>query len=136
MKISVSELQGRIPVTVMQFQGDVDASNYKRLIDKARDIYSTGVRALVLDLSEMPFMGSSGLVALHSIAVLLQGGALPDPDAGWGALHAIDRERSAGLQKCVKLFNPQPRVDRMLRMAGFDQFFEIYTDLEAAVASF
>ena len=136
MNIGVSELQGRIPVTVMQLQGDLDASNYKRLIDKAREVYSTGVRALLLDMSEMPFMGSSGLVALHSIAVLLQGGTPPDPDTGWGALHAIDRERAAGLQKYVKLFNPQARVDRVLRMAGFDQFFEIYTDLDVAIASF
>jgi anti-anti-sigma regulatory factor len=136
MNISVSELQGRVPVTIMQLQGDLDASNYKRVIDKARELYSTGARALLLDLSEMPFMGSSGLLALHSIAMLLQGGTPPDPDAGWGALHAIERERAAGLQKYVKLLNPQPRVDRVLRMAGFDQFFEIYGDAETAIASF
>jgi anti-anti-sigma regulatory factor len=34
------------------------------------------------------------------------------------------------------LLNPQPRVDRVLDMAGFKQFFEVYTDLETAVASF
>jgi hypothetical protein len=73
---------------------------------------------------------------LHSIAVLLRNGTPPDPDAGWGALHAIERERAAGLQKYVKLLNPQPKVDRVLRMAGFDQFFEIYGDVEAAIASF
>jgi anti-anti-sigma regulatory factor len=136
MKISVSELQGRIPVTIMQLQGDLDASNYKRVIDKAREVYVAGAQALLLDLSEMPFMASSGLLALHSIAVLLRNGTPPDPDAGWGALHAIERERAAGLQKYVKLLNPQPKVDRVLRMAGFDQFFEIYGDVEAAIASF
>jgi anti-anti-sigma regulatory factor len=87
-------------------------------------------------MSEMPFMGSSGLVALHSVAILMRGESPPDPEGGWGALRSIDREREAGLQSHVKLLDPQPRVERVLKMAGFDQFFEIHADLETAIASF
>jgi anti-anti-sigma regulatory factor len=40
------------------------------------------------------------------------------------------------MQSHLKLLNPQPRVDRVLDTVGFKQFLGIYTDLEAAVASF
>jgi anti-anti-sigma regulatory factor len=40
------------------------------------------------------------------------------------------------LQQQVKFLNPQPKVERVLKMAGFDQFFEIFSDQEAAIASF
>ncbi len=136
MHITTDQVKGKVPVTVMRIQGELDASNYQRLIAIAKQNYAAGVRHILLDLSEMPFMASSGLVALHSVALLVRGEAPPDPAAGWGALRAIDRDRETGLQEHVKLLNPQPRVDRVLRMAGFDQFFEIYTDEEAAIASF
>jgi anti-anti-sigma regulatory factor len=136
MHITATQVQGKVPVTVLSIQGEVDASNYKRLIARAKEAYNAGTRDIILDLSEMPFMASSGLVALHSIALLLRGEEPPDPEAGWGAIRAIDRDRDTGPQQHIKLLNPQPRVDRVLEMAGFKQFFEVYTDLETAVASF
>jgi anti-anti-sigma regulatory factor len=60
----------------------------------------------------------------------------PDPGEGWGAYHAVHRDREAGFQKHFKLVNPQPRVDRVLETVGFKRFLETYTDLETAVASF
>jgi anti-anti-sigma regulatory factor len=136
MYITVTQAQGNVPVTVMRIQGELDASNYKRLIARAKEAYEMGTRNILLDLSEMPFMGSSGLVALHSVAVLLRGEVPPDPESGWAAIRAIDRDRGAALQQHIKLLNPQPRVDRVLEMAGFKQFFEVYADLETAIASF
>jgi anti-anti-sigma regulatory factor len=136
MLITTTEAQGKVPVTILHVQGEIDASTYERLIAKASEAYNAGARDLLLDLSEVPFMGSSGLVALHSVAVLMRGERPPDPEGGWGALRSFDREREGGLQEHVKLLNPQPRVERVVKMAGFDQFFEIYTDLEVAVASF
>jgi anti-anti-sigma regulatory factor len=136
MHITVTEVQGTVPVTVLQIQGEIDASNYQRVTARAKQAYDGGTRNLILDLSEVPFMASSALVAMHSVALLMRGEAPPDPDAGWGALRSIDREREAGLQQHVKLLNPQPKVERVLKMAGFDRFFEIYTDQEEAIASF
>jgi len=136
MYIKATEAKGEVPVTILHLRGELDASNYQLVVDKAKEAYALGARNLVIDLGEVPYMGSSGLVAFHSVALLMRGETLPDSEVGWGALRSIDREREAGLQKHVKLLNPQPRVDRVLRMAGFDQFFEIYTDQEAAIASF
>jgi len=81
-------------------------------------------------------MASSGLVALHNIAVLMRGETPEDTSGGWGAIRAIDRDLERGPQQRVKLLNAQPRVDRVLEMAGFKRLFELYADQETAVASF
>ena len=136
MHITVTQAQGKLPVTVMHVHGDLDAANYQALINKTRDVYKSGARDILLDLSDMPFMGSSGLVALHSVAALLRGEELPNTETGWAAIRGMDRDRKIGLQQHVKLLNPKPRVDRVLDMAGFKQFFEIHTELETAIAWF
>ena len=136
MNITISQAQGRVPVTIMHIHGDLDASSYRDLIAKGQEVHNAGARDILLDLSDMPYMSSSGLVALHSIALLLRGEKPSDPESGWEAFHAIDRDRDAGLQRHVKLLNPQPKVDKTLETAGFKQFFEVYTDLATAIASF
>jgi len=55
-------------------------------------------------------MSSSGLVALHSIAVMLRGEKPPDLGSGWGTFRAVDRDKDLGLQPHFKLLNPQPDV--------------------------
>jgi anti-anti-sigma factor len=136
MEITVYQAQGKVPVTVLQPHGDLDASNYRDLIARAKDAYDTGAQDILLDLSDTPYMSSSGLVALHSIAMMLRGEEPPDPESGWGAFRSIDRDRDRGLQQHFKLLNPQPKADNVLEMAGFTQYLEIYTDLKTAIASF
>jgi anti-anti-sigma regulatory factor len=134
--IIADEVQGEVPVTVLQIHGEVDRSNYQSVVARAREAYDAGARDLLLDLEYVPYMGSAGLVALHSIALLMRGETPPDPEASWGTLRSVDGEQEPGLQQHVKLLNPQPKVKGVLTMSGFDSFFEIYTDQEAAIASF
>lgn len=136
MHITVDQVQSRVPVTILAIHGDLDASNYEQVIAKARELYDAGARHLLLDFGDMPFMGSSGVVAIHSIALLMRGEQPPDPEAGWQAYHSIDHARGGGVQTQVKLLNPQPNVSRTLQMTSMSDFFEIYTDTQAAVASF
>jgi anti-anti-sigma regulatory factor len=136
MNITVEQAQGRLPVTVLGIHGDLDGSNYQTLVAKAKEVYDIGARDLILDMSDMPFMSSAGLVALHGIALLMRNEKPPDPDSGWEAFHAIGRDQNAGAQQHVKLFNPQPKVSRTLEMTGMNQLFEIHTDLQEAIASF
>lgn len=136
MDLSIDQIQGKVPVTILNVQGDLDGSNYQTLIAKAKELHQAGARNLVLDLSKLDYMSSAGLVALHTIARLLQGGALPDPNAGWEAFHAIERDQDAGKHAQLKLLNPQGRVDQTLEMTGMKEFFEIFTDRQAAAASF
>ncbi len=136
MTITIDRAQGKVPVTILGIQGDLDASNYLDVIAKAKGVYDAGARHILIDMSAMPFMASSGLVALHSIALLLRGEEPPDPEYGWAAFRALDRVRDIGLQRHVKLLSPQPKVDQLLEMTGLKGFFEIHTDLETAIASF
>lgn len=135
MNLSVLQMQGQVPVTVLSIEGELDGSNYKQVISKTKELYQTGTRSLLLDLTNMSYMSSSGVVALHSIAVLLHTGIMPDQDHGWSALHRVVEEES-GFRKEVKLLNPQERVDRTLEMSGMKRFLEIFTDLPTAVNSF
>jgi anti-anti-sigma factor len=135
MNLNILHTQGRVPVTVMAIEGSLDGANYQQVIAKAQELYTAGTRSLLLDLTQMPYMSSSGIVALHSIAVLLHSGALPDMVDGWSGMHAVAEENS-GFRTEMKLLNPQPRVDRTLEMSGMKRFFEIFTDLATAVNSF
>lgn len=137
MEITTTEVQGTsAPVTVLAAHGDLDASNYQDLIAKAQEAYDAGARDMLLDLSDTPYMSSSGLVALQSIASLLRGENLADSEEGWGAIRAIDRQRDSGFQQHLKLLSPQPRVERVLDMVGFTRFLEIYADPDIAIASY
>ena len=136
MQITVSSQQGNVPVTVLQPHGDVDASNYTELVKKVEALYKDGVRDFLIDLSDVPYMSSAGLVALHSISIMLRGEKPADPQSGWAALKSMDRSRERGMQKHVKLLNPQQFVAETFDKAGFTQFFEVFTDLKKAVASF
>lgn len=138
MKISVENVEATVPVTVMSLEGELDASSYLDVIDKARSLYQAGTRDLLLDLSNMSFMASSGLVSLHSVALIMRGEEPPDPEAGWGAFRAVasDMEQAVGHEAHCKLLNPQPRVVKTLQTTGFDKILAIYTDRQAALVSF
>jgi len=137
MNLTTTQAQGRVPVTVVGIEGELDGSNFQQLINTARDMYKAGARHLLLDMSKMTYMSSAGLVALHSTALLMRGEEPPSPEHGWGAFHAITRDQATGrVHQAVKLLSPQPRVEKTLTMTGLKEFFEVHTDLSAAVASF
>jgi len=136
MEITVLERQANVPATIMHLQGELDASNYLDVIAQVQELYAGGARYLLLDLSGLSFMASSGLVAIHSTALIMRGDEPPDPEYGWGAFHAMDKEVDGGFVKNCKILNPQPKVSRTLESTGFSTFLEIFTDLETALESF
>ncbi|HSR34500.1 MAG TPA: STAS domain-containing protein [Anaerolineae bacterium] len=136
MEVTISQAQGRVPVTVMCPHGDLDASNYRDLIAAAQEVIGGGGQYIVLDLSDTPYLSSSGLVALQSIAAMLRGEDPADLESGWSALRMVDRDRETGLQQNLRIVNPQPRVEKVFDMVGFKRFLAIDSDLDTAVASF
>lgn len=134
--LTISTAQGRVPVTILHLRGDLDALNYEALVGEVQKAYDAGTRDMLLDLSEVRHISSSGLVALQSIAALLRGEPATDTSEGWSALRAVQRDRDAGLQQHLKLLNPQPHVQELLSTVGFQRFLETFEDLELAVASF
>ena len=136
MNISVSQAQGNVPVTVLKLDGQLDGQSYQELISRAQELYSAGARDFLLDLSDLTYISSAGLVALHSVALLARGEEMPDTEGGWSAFRSLGRSAEAGMQKHVKLLNPRSEVMSVLDMVGFGNVFEIYTDLDQAVNSY
>jgi anti-anti-sigma regulatory factor len=136
MDISVSQKQGNVPITVVKVDGQLDGQTYQDLINKAKDLYAAGARDFLLDLSDLTYISSAGLVAIHSIALLVKGEELPDPESGWSAYRSMGRTSTAGLQTHIKLLNPREDVRNVLDMVGFGNVFQIFTDLDEAVKSF
>jgi anti-anti-sigma factor len=137
MQTTVERVEGRVPVTVMALSGELDASNYLRLVEDVRPLYAAGARHLLLDLSDLTFIASSGLVALYSIVTLMQGEEPPDPEYGWGALHAMGRGvEEGGVQTAVRLCGVQPAVGDVLQRTGLDGLFHSHPDRESALAAF
>lgn len=136
MNISVSEAQGKVPVTVLKLDGQLDGQNYQELIAKTQELYGAGARDFLLDLSDLTYISSAGLVALHSMALLTRGEELPDFEGGWSAYRSMGRTSEAGPQKHVKLLSPRSEVRSVLDMVGFSSVFEIFTDRDEAVNSF
>jgi anti-anti-sigma regulatory factor len=99
-------------------------------------LYEAGTRDLLLDLSDVSFISSAGIVALHRTALLFRGEKVEEEESGWNAIHAIDRDQAGGTQEHVKLFNPRPDVDHTLDLVGFKRYFDFFTDLNAAVSSY
>ena len=136
MDISVSQAQGNVPITIVKVDGQLDGQSYQQLINKAQELYGAGARDFILDLSDLSYISSAGLVAIHSIALLVKGEELPDPESGWSAYRSVGRTSAAGLQTHIKLFNPREDVRNVLDMVGFGNVFQIFTDLDEAVKSF
>ncbi len=99
-----------------------------QVVDKAREIYQNPARNLVIDLSEVPNISTTGLVAIHKIALIYSG--VPEEKAHPDLTH------SSTARKHVKLLNPQPAVDQALETAGLKLFFKVFHDLESALNSF
>ena len=136
MEIVFEEAQGQVPVTIMHLHGQLDASNYLDVIARATEKHEAGTQDLLLDLSDVAFMASSGLVALHSVALIMCGAQPPDPEYGWAAFRTMARDVHGSIAQHCKLLNPQPSVVRTLELTGFKAFVEIYTDREQALAAF
>ncbi len=122
-------------VAVLKLDGELDASNYRDLMETGEQLYGEGVRTLVLDLADLEYMSSSGIVALHSLALVYGGQAPHDPDAGWEALHAAQADAEAGGgHDRLRLVAPSEAIAVVLDRTGMDRIMPVYPDRDAALA--
>ena len=136
MQITTTTQQGRVPVTVLQLFGNLDASNYTDVIKQAQVLYDGGARDLVIDLSRVPYMSSAGLMSLHTVALIFAGQSLQPNSSGRPIFRSLDPDRDQAARQHVKLLSPQPAVDQVLDTVGLKHFFEVFSDPDAAVKSF
>lgn len=132
MDITVSVEQGRVPVTVFRVKGEINVASYEQLQSQAQQAYANGVRDLLLDLAEVPYVSSAGIRALNGIFHLLRSDSPAESD------EAMRKGMSDGTFSSphFKLLNPSRNVREALSMAGVDMFLAIHTDLKTAIASF
>jgi anti-anti-sigma factor len=134
MTIDVEHPGGNPSVTVVALDGELDASNYERLIEVVRDAYARGARGLVLDMSKLSFMASSGLFALHSAVRIMRGETPPDPEMGWGALHEVSNDHGAATA-IVRIAAPQESIARVLERTGMTSLFGVDPSRDDAIVA-
>lgn len=112
--VKITNVEGRVPITVFQLQDRVNLGNFSELEQTAKDAYAAGMRDLVIDLSQTPSLTSIGIRAIVVIHRLL----------------------SADKGKHLKLAGAIIPIREMLGIAGITQFIEMYDSVDEAVASF
>lgn len=101
---------------------DLDASCYQAVIAAAKQIYATSELEIVVDLRNVAHIESSGLFALHCIALTMRDETVPDPTHGWHALRtAVERNLAAGRCEQVKVINASAQITTKLQANHLDR---------------
>jgi anti-sigma B factor antagonist len=117
MNITIAQEHGRVPITVLHLEGLLNLGTAEQLERQIQQAHAIGARYFLLDLAGLASLTSAGLrVILAAIKML----------------GSSDRMKSPYL----KLTNPSPDISKILTIAGFDAFVEIYSNRRDAVASF
>jgi anti-sigma B factor antagonist len=83
------------------------------LKDKVKDVLNMGMKSILVDMSKVPFVDSTGI------------GFLVSSQAG------VSKEGGA-----FKLLNPNPRIREVLKITRLDRVFEVFDEEETAIESF
>jgi len=67
LTVKVSEVQGRVPITVLHMDGRINLGNIDVLEKAAQEAYDAGARDVLLDLDNVPSLTSAGLRSIHWI---------------------------------------------------------------------
>jgi anti-sigma B factor antagonist len=101
-------------VTVIELNGDVlGGPDANELHGKLRDLLANGKKNIIIDLSKVEYMNSSGLGMMTS------------------ALSTVKNSEGN-----LKLANPAERIKSLLNITKLNQLFKTYNSLDEAVASF
>jgi len=134
MEVKIFSENGRVPVTIMHVDGNIDSSTYEAFLAKADEAIKNGARYILVDLAHAKFISSAGLRALNDVFNQLRG---LYPDANLSE-DDIKKGISAGTYKSphLKLLNLSDNARVSFEMSGFDMFIETFTDMKTAIASF
>lgn len=123
---------GRVPVTVLQIQGNIDTLTFSELEKKGEEVYQAGARRIILDLSGVDYVSSAGVRAIHTIFNLLRSNYPAENDAALAEKMATKQFKS----KLLKLVRPNDTVRQILHTSGYNLFLEMHDDLDQAIQSF
>jgi len=132
LEITSTTENARVPVTIVNVQGEVDASNYQIFQSQTEALIANGAQYLLLNLAEVTYMSSAGLRAINNLFNKLRD---IHKDANDDELH---KKMSAGIYKSpyLKIANLTSRVKEAFELGGFETYIEVYSDISSAVKSF
>lgn len=132
MDVTVTQLQGRVPVTAFHVKGDIDSATYQQLQTQIEQSIQGGTHDMILDLTEVGYMSSAGIRLLSHLFNLLRGDSLQESDAAMKQGVRDGTFQSPHL----KLVKPTPRVTEVLKLSGIDMMIGSYPSMSEAIASF
>jgi anti-anti-sigma factor len=100
-------------VTVFVLEGRIDTAGAVDMDLALQAAVSEGKHRMVLDMAKVRYIGSAGLRTMADV---------------------LTKNKDEGGD--LKLVSLNPKVQRVLRIIGFDKFFSIYATPEAAIADF
>lgn len=112
--VTISQAQGRVPVTIFHLQERVTLGNFAELEETAKEACNNGMRDLVIDLSQTSTLTSIGIRAIVIIHKML----------------SMDGGRH------LKIAGATNQIREILDISGVTQYIEVYNTVEEAVASF
>jgi anti-anti-sigma factor len=132
MEIKVTTENARVPVTVMNINGDIDSGTYQIFQARADELIADGAGYILINMADMPFISSAGLRSLHNIFSKLR------------SLHKdvsddeLRKKMNEGSYKSpyIKVANLSSHVREIFELTGFETYMEIHADLNTAIASF
>jgi hypothetical protein len=130
MEITVSQAQGRVPVTVLHVTGAITSS--KELEQCAKEAFEAGAKDMLVDLTDVPYIATAGLRALHTIYTLLR----TDSPAESDAAVSVGIRDGTFSSPHLKLLKPSAHAAEALHVAGYDMFLDIHQEFQRALASF
>lgn len=133
MQITMSNHEN---VAVMQLTGNVDASNYTEVIDRAQQVYDDGARNLLIDMGKVEYVSSAGLMALHTVIRIFMGHSINSKDGGRPIFRSVNPQQDLAGRDRVKLLAPQPAVAQVLDVTGLKQLLQVFTSFDEALRSF
>jgi len=117
LQIGISHEEGDKQVTVIRLTGSLDANTQSQLENKAKEAIDGGAEYLLLDMSNVDYLGSAGMRAIHAITNQLS----PDDPS-----MRSDR---------LKVVNPSPAAGKVFKTLGFDSFIDIHDNIDEAIAA-
>lgn len=132
MEITISQAQGEVPVTIVRAEGIFDSSSVERFMEPTQGAIDGGAENLLVDLSGISFMSSIGIRILNALYFQLHPRESQEKEAEISARIHSGEYRAPHL----KLLCPSENVAKVLKMAGMDQYIEIFEEEAQAVDAF
>jgi len=132
MNIKVSHEMGRVPITVLSIDREIDSLNYEKLDEIAYQEIENGTQYILMDLSGVRFMSSAAFRSMTRIFKKLRSVSKDGSDED------MHKGINAGTYKSpyLKIYKPSKAVAETMKIAGFDMLLEINNDMKASIDSF